>query len=339
MGPHPRGRIRRAPATADRSRRSSAAPVRRLLGIAVATAALAASGCFYGPDQSLTYLELYANAKAENLSPWFCQATGVGGSMSHGHGAADGLANDFYAGKAKGELTDEQCRGVADFFDKARAVADQFPTRGIAKQHLNRRGQPGFIQSVQFVPGLGTHDLLADVSQSGFDPQHPMFFQYDGNGDDARLAGLSWFVQQPEGVTTPPEGFPGDNDWWHTHATLCYAQDRGGVVVGNEISDEECARRGGKNEGLPRVWMAHAWILPGYENTRDVFSGAYMCVKGTGPVAAEDPCHDDRTDPEHDGTAPRPTVPPELLNPGTGTGTSTSTSTAPGMSEHGDHGH
>jgi hypothetical protein len=187
MGPHLGGRIRRAPApvsaTADRmadhrtdrqgGRPRSSGPRRRLLAAAVATAALAASGCFYGPDQSITYLELYANAKAENITPWFCQATGVGGSMSHGHGSADGLANDFYAGKAKGELTDEQCRGVADFFDKAMAVASQYPTRGIAKQHLNRRGQPGFIQSVQFVPGLGTHDLIADVSQSGFDPQHP----------------------------------------------------------------------------------------------------------------------------------------------------------------------
>jgi hypothetical protein len=80
--------------------------------------------------------------------------------------------------------------------------------------------------------------------------------------------------------------------------------------------------------------MAHAWILPGYENTADVFAGAYMCVKGTGPVAADDPCHADRRDPEHDGTAPRPTVPPELLNPGTGDGAGGGAG-----GDHGEHGH
>jgi hypothetical protein len=46
--------------------------------------------------------------------------------------------------------------------------------------------------------------------------------------------------------------------------------------------------------------MVHAWIVPGYEDEFDVFSGAFNCVKGTGPYAPpEDPCHTDRSDPEH----------------------------------------
>jgi hypothetical protein len=301
---------------------------RKALAVMLIVASVMASGCVYGPDTNLSFVQIAERAQAGDTVAWFCQSSGGGGH----HGQTGGLANDHYAGKTKGVLSAADCLAVAQFFDKAMATAKRYPTRGIAKQAKNRLGQPGFLQAVQFVPGLGTHDLIADVSLSGFTPERPMFFQYDGNGDDARLAGLSWFVQQPAGVTTPPEGFPGGNDMWHTHASLCYRNGVGGVVVGSEISDEECTRRGGKNEGLPGVWMIHAWILPGYENTYDVFSGAFACVKGTGPVTdPADACRADHQDMEHGG--PAPTAPPTV--PG---GPTTAPTTMPPM-DHGAHGH
>jgi hypothetical protein len=302
---------------------------RALVGALIATS-VAVSGCVYGPDQNLGFRQLAEKAYANNTLPWFCQSSGEGGH----HGQTGGPADVHYAGKKKGVLTKEQCLSVADFFDAAMSTAKQYPTRGAAKAHLNRLGQPGFLQAVQFVPGLGTHDLIADVSLSGFDPKRPMFFQYDGSGDDAKLAGLSWFVQQPAGVTTPPEGFPGDNDMWHTHASLCYRNGTGGTVVGNEISDEECARRGGTNRGLPGVWMIHAWILPGYENVYDVFSGAYACVKGTGPVADNDPCKAVHADPEHGNPTTTATTAPGTTLPGTPPPTTTTT-----VMDHGNHDH
>jgi hypothetical protein len=274
-----------------------------------------ASACTYGPDPAITFVQIADGAEKAGNVAWFCQSSGGGG---HHGDTGGGLADTHYAGKTKGVLTRQECHDVAVFFDKAMATAKRFPTRGVAKQWKNRQGAPGFIQSVQFVPGLGTHDLIADVSLSGFNPERPMFFQYDGNGDDARLAGLSWFVQQPEGVTAPPEGFPGGNDMWHTHATLCYRNGVGGVVVGSEISDEECIRRGGHNEGLPRVWMIHAWIMPGYENTYDVFSGAYACVRGKGPVTdPDDACKGDHREMEHGNPAPTTTVLPPTTSPTT----------------------
>jgi hypothetical protein len=300
---------------------------RRVLASVLAAAVVLASGCVYGPDESLTFVEIATRAQANGTPAWFCVSSGGGGH----HGHSGGPADDHYAGKTKGPLSAADCLAVAEIFDKAMATARRFPTRGVARQHLNRLGQPGFIQSVQFVPGLGTHDLIADVSLSGFDPERPMFFQYDGSGDDARLAGLSWFVQQPAGVTTPPEGFPGDNDMWHTHAQLCYRNGAGGVVVGSEISDEECARRNGQNRGLPGVWMIHAWIMPGYENYYDVFSGAYACVRGRGPVTdMADPCRSDVSDPERG----RPPVTPTTTVPGGGPITVPTT-----VPDHGEHGH
>ena len=58
-----------------------------------------------------------------------------------------------------------------------------------------------------------------------FDPDKPTYLQYDGNGPDAKLVGMSWYVRSG---AMPPEGFPGDNDWWHVHPELCLS---GGLVV------------------------------------------------------------------------------------------------------------
>jgi hypothetical protein len=251
---------------------------------------------------TVSYVGEAQQARAEGTVPWFCRAQGMGGAMGH----EDGLANTAYAGRRKEALPADECTKLAAMFDQIIAQVKPYRTRGDVKKAGT------FSQAVQFVPGMGTHDMLSASSTGGFTtrmgdpPGPPMFLQYDGMGDDAPLAGMSWFTVSPGG---PPEGFPGGNDWWHTHSTLCWRAN--GIVIGNEISDEECAKRGGANRPLPNVWMAHAWIIPGYEDRYDVFSGAYMCVKGTGrPPAAGDPCHDDHTDPEHGhGAAPGAPMP------------------------------
>jgi hypothetical protein len=247
---------------------------------------------------TVSYKNEARDAAAHGGLPWFCKAQGLGGAMDHGH--PGGLANNAYEGKQKGDLSADDCTKLADIFDTMIQQVKPYRTRG----DLKKTG--GFSQSVQFVPGLGTHDVVRDSNggfstRMGVPPGPPMFLQYDGDGDDAPLAGMSWLSISPNG---PPPGFPGDNDWWHTHSKLCYSGP--GTVIGNEISDDQCKSMGGENRSLPGVWMSHAWIVPGFEDRYDVFSGAYMCVKGTGkPPAADDPCHDDRSDPEH-GNAPMP---------------------------------
>jgi hypothetical protein len=276
---------------------------RLFLPLSVAALVMVVSSCYYGPAPNITFTEMYERGSSPGrwygMLPWVCHSEGVGGA----HGGHDhGLANPAYEGKDKGDLSWEDCREVVDFMDKALASAMRYPTRGAAKAAGSR-------QAVQFVPGLGTHDSIPGVSTIGLDPERPLFLQYDGMGDDAPLAGMSWLVYNGSS-TEPPEGLPGDNDWWHTHLSLCYSGS--GTVIGNEISDEQCASMGGTNRQLPGIWMIHAWIVPGYENVRDVFSGAFMCVRGTGPVTdRKDPCHDDLTDPEHPQTT--------TTAPGTGT--------------------
>jgi hypothetical protein len=248
---------------------------------------------------TVSYTNEAREAKAKGGLPWFCQAQGLGGAMDHGH--PGGIANNVYEGKKKGDLSADDCEKLATMFDSIIEQVKPYRTRG----ELKKTG--GFTQSVQFVAGLGTHDVVRNrnggfSTKVGEPPGPPMFLQYDGDGDDAPLAGMSWLTISG---AAPPPGFPGDNDWWHTHSTLCYSGP--GTVIGNEISDEQCKEIGGQNRQLPGVWMSHAWIVPGYEDRYDVFSGAYMCVKGTGkPPTADDPCHHDLSDPEHGGGTPMP---------------------------------
>jgi hypothetical protein len=248
---------------------------------------------------NVSYVNEVREAKAAGETPWFCRSQGLGGAMDHGH--EGGLANNIYAGKKKGDLSADDCAKLAEMFDQIITQVKPFRTRGDLKKAGN------FNQSVQFVPGLGTHDTVRGTAggfstKIGEPPGAPMFLQYSGDGDDAPLAGMSWLTLSPNG---PPKGFPGDNDWWHTHTSLCYKA--AGTVVANEVSDEECTKLGGSNRQLPGVWMTHAWIVPGYEDKYDVFSGAYMCVNGDPhPPAADDPCHDDHSDPEHPSGAGTP---------------------------------
>jgi hypothetical protein len=285
-----------------------------------------ATGGIRGPSgktlDTVNYVQEANEARAAGQTPWFCQAQGEGGS----HGHSGGPAHNAYVGKVKGTVSWQDCLATAQMFDRIITLVKPFKTRGDAKR-------AGSSQLVQFVKGLGTHDTVRSpqlTTRPGLPPGPPMFLQYDGEGDNAPLAGLSYFAISG---AAPPAGFPGDNDFWHTHATLCYT--RLGNVNGNEISAAECQARGGFNLPLPGVWMSHAWIIPGWEKVRDVYSGAYMCLKGTGvPPAANDPCRDDTTDPEHptSTTTTRPGT-PTTARPGPTTPT-----TMPPM-DHGSHGH
>jgi hypothetical protein len=289
---------------------------------------------------TVNYVNIANTELAAGRTPWFCKSQGLGGSMDHGH--EGGLANDVYKGKVKGTLTPDQCRTNAQLFQNTINRVKAYKTRGDAKR-------AGSAQLVQHVDGLGTHDSVRGVTTVGPVTGPPMFLQYAGEGDNAPLAGLSWF--EINGSPTPPSGFAGDNDWWHSHSTLCYSA--AGKVVGNEISDAECTKREGRNLRLPGVWMAHAWIIPGWENLQDVFSGAYMCVKANGiPPAANDPCRTDTSNPEHGhatttggpttrstGPTTRSTGPTTRpATPTTRTPTTRATTTTMDMN-HGDHGH
>ena len=112
----------------------------------------------------------------------------------------------------------------------------------------------------------------------------PEYLMYDGSGRSAELTGMAWWTHSEGG---PPEGFNGDNDWWHQHLNVCLTP--AGTWIGQNMSAAQCAAQGGVHYPNDDWWMAHAWILPGWELQFDVFQNHHRCLPSGGPI----------TDPEH----------------------------------------
>ena len=225
-----------------------------------------------------------------DAAPWFCDSSGGG------HGGHGGLAMgpDPYAGVVKGELSPEDCEQDATWFAAARAYAERWPTAGAAVLD-------GWGQVVPYASGMGTHHVrgsLRDLDGT-FDGGEPEFLMYDGSSPESRLTGMAWFVRSDAG---PPDGFAGDNDWWHQHLDMCVAPDEN--WLGQGVGADDCAARGGIHEPGRDWWMAHAWILPEWEVRSDVFANHHPCLTAAGPVVdrgapcwqeADGAAHDDST--------------------------------------------
>lgn len=230
-----------------------------------AALALALSGCFYP-------VALDHQKNDPDTRPWWCDGEMMG-DMDH-----PGM--EFYMGMTKGMLSWDDCLAVSQHFDRAQELARQLPTLGDAEA-------AGWVRTVNYATGMGTHHRNPDSgvlpAPGVFDPDEPTYLQYGGNGDDAELVGMSWYVNSGD---TPPAGFEGDNDWWHVHPQLCL---RDGLV----IRDGPCpAGSGGTTVDLSDYWMVHAWIVPGWEVEADVFVGHHPCLLSSGPAAPDDPCWD-----------------------------------------------
>jgi hypothetical protein len=154
----------------------------------------------------------------------------------------------------------------------ARTVVDKYPT---AKDAV----AAGYKMSTVYVPCIGAHYTNVGLVAK-FDPAAPSELLYDGTGPDAKIVGLSFLVLHPGGA---PEGFAGANDHWHQHNAnggLCF--NKGGTVIGGEEQTrEECEARGGVKRELKDIWMAHAWVVPGFECSWGVFAGECPELGGT----------------------------------------------------------
>ncbi|MBN2622669.1 MAG: hypothetical protein JXA83_04845 [Acidimicrobiales bacterium] len=234
--------------------------------------ALTASGCFYPAAK-------YHSVKEPDTRPWWCDSQpnqdvhdGGGGHGDHGQ--------EHYAGMEKGPLSWDDCLALSGHLDNALEYAQQWPTLGEAED-------AGWTRMVNYATGMGTHHRSPESgilpAQGVFDPDKPTYLQYGGNGDDAKLVGMSWYVNSG---SMPPEGFPGDNDWWHVHPALCLS---GGLVV----RDGPCEPGdGGFTVDLSDYWMVHAWIVPGWQYEADLFINHHPCLLPEGPAAPDDPCWD-----------------------------------------------
>ena len=125
-----------------------------------------------------------------------------------------------------------------------------------------------WVKATKSLYGIGSHYLHGGVTgflgAKGFDLEQPNIMLFDGEGPDAKFAGVSYIVS---GAT--PEGFTGPDDVWHRHSAVCFAA---GLVISegeNEgspinLGDAECKRRHGIMFPIANLSMIHLWIGPGY---------------------------------------------------------------------------
>jgi len=261
------------------------------LGLAVA---LIATGCYSLQAQTAT--------KTAAPVPWFCNPTAPNSVTGPGMGSID-----WYAGTSRAPLDYAKCESVAANFDVAKKYALEYPTAGDAEA-------AGFTSTFGFIPGMGTHhgrdaitpELLADpnfnrqnpiipnsIIDDVFDPNQPEFLQYNGNTPDSKLVGISYYVRTNNNL--PPAGFPGNNDWWHHHRSLCLNPSTAQAFAVN-TSDAGCASQGGANVHLQNYYMLHIWLVDKLEYAADIHAPMHPCITGSGAIFdMNHPCHQQNT--------------------------------------------
>ena len=178
-----------------------------------------------------------------------------GGDHSHGH-------------VQKQPLDQATQTAVDTQLDVARAAALRYPTVGAAEA-------AGYRLTTWDLPCIAAHYVRWDVTVDDlgavdgvFDPADPEILLYDGTLPGSPLVGASYLVVS----ATEPEGFAGGNDGWHRHPWMCLTD---GVVVGVGIPASACAGSNQRWFSGHDVWMAHAWVVPGYENPLGVFADGH----------------------------------------------------------------
>jgi hypothetical protein len=145
--------------------------------------------------------------------------------------------------------------------DRVRAAwAQKYPTAADATK-------AGWWKSTPSLYGIGAHYINGVKGLSvavPFDLLHPPILLYDGEGPDAKFAGVSYVV------AGDVEGFAGCDDGWHSHPSVCI--DGEGRITLTEkyspfwYSESQCVAHGGRVMKLAADKMLHVWIGPGYTN-------------------------------------------------------------------------
>jgi hypothetical protein len=185
-------------------------------------------------------------------------ATGVSVDDNGGHGGHLG-PQPWIA------MTDqEECDQLKSELDQARSVALQYPTAADALA-------AGWMRVTGYVPGIAAHYMNFRYVDGTFDIARPEMLLYDGDGPEANMVGLSYYLLH-QSEYEPTQGFTGPNDHFHRHIGLCVGV--GGVIGDSSTSEEECSALGGRKQNASGGWMNHVWIVPGCESPWGLFSGA-----------------------------------------------------------------
>ena len=215
-----------------------------------------------------------ADASEEDYQAWvdWSGRTSGAGHGAHGGHAVDTAAPDDNGGHGghagpqpwTAMVDPSECIRLAEELALARETALSYPTAADAVAG-------GWVRVTTYVPGIAAHYMKFSLVDDRFEITQPEMLLYDGNGPEARMVGLSYYLRHA-GDAEPTQGFTGPNDHYHRHVGLCTGPT--GVIGDSTTTPEECAARGGRKSTSANGWMAHAWVVPGCESPWGVFSGA-----------------------------------------------------------------
>jgi hypothetical protein len=240
-------------------RRRFARTITSLTAAVTMTAGLGAAG-----------LSISVPAAGAAAQPWFCTADDP---LPMDDMTEQQMMDEatFYP-EMKGPLNTTDCKALRRDLRAARSFALQYPTAAEAVAG-------GFRFIAPYVHGQGAHYISSEGIGSTIDPTKPNLLLFGGNSPNARLVGMAWIVNS--GQAPPPVGLPGNNDHWHRHMSLCFAN---GIVVGDGISDAACSARGGSNIDTSNLWLLHAWRIQDWLYMPDVFRPHHPRLMDTPPT-------------------------------------------------------
>jgi hypothetical protein len=179
----------------------------------------------------------------------------------NGHQIVGVKAHDVLAATVPDKPLDHATHAVlAAQLVAARTVAMKYPTvadAAAAGYHLVGGG---------FGPGSGAHYIGGYFM--GFDPSNPLSLIYDGIRPTSQMVGLMYYTMSNKA----PEGFAGPNDHWHRHSGVCLGNGTDVLFPpDSDVTARQCAIAHGSYMAVTG-WMVHAWVVPGWESPRGVFS-------------------------------------------------------------------
>ena len=219
-----------------------------------------------------------------------CGATGHTHDATSASGSTAGQVTDLNGRVVKGvkaldvaheeepdQLLDAPTRALlASQLSAARAVAMAYPTVADAQ----RAGY--FLVGGSYGPGAGAHYIgFGGGSFGTFDAARPPTLIYDGVSPTAHIVGLMYLGNGEGGAA--PEGFAGPNDHWHRHSGVCLKGTTTIFPADSDVTLEQCTAKGGRFMART-TWMVHAWVVPGWESSKGVFSHEnpnLPCADGT----------------------------------------------------------
>lgn len=224
-----------------------------------------------------------SKATQKDYDAWLWWLRGSG-TLNHAHTASttpeDGSGHGGHVGPQPWvAMTDQkQCDRLSDELALARKTAMKYPTALDAKK-------AGYRLVTGYLPGIAAHWIKNDLIDGTFDITKPEMILYDGNGLDAHVVGLSYYLWHA-GDNIPTQGFTGDNDHAHRHLGLCSSKTDGRIIGDSTTSEADCQARGGTKDDGSKGWMSHAWVVPGCESPWGVFSAASPLLDDQLPKAS-----------------------------------------------------